>query len=109
MAKFQSIFLIGIHQDGKYISRVYDQNPLIIGRSLEAHVGVSDPGVSRMHLEVYAKGDVITIVDLGSANGTYVNGQKIQPKTKVICLSTDLIQIGTNKYAVKIDLLEKAL
>jgi hypothetical protein len=109
MAKFQNVFLIGIYQDGKYISRIYDQNPLVIGRSLEAHVGITDAGVSRLHLELSIKGDVITLVDLGSANGTFVNGQKIPAKTKITCTTNDLIQIGSNKYTVKIDVLEKAI
>lgn len=48
----------------------------VIGRSSDADITVSDPGMSRRHLEIRVAGDRVTAVDLGSTNGFYVNGQK---------------------------------
>ena len=45
-----------------------------IGRASEAEVRLSDTSVSRRHAEVRPTGDGWTIVDLGSTNGTRVNG-----------------------------------
>src|SRR5262249_46390245 len=37
----------------------------------------SDPFASRLHAEIRQEGDHVTLVDLGSANGTYLNGQRV--------------------------------
>ena len=42
-----------------------------------AELTVADPSVSRRHAEVYLEGDVVYVRDLGSAAGTWVNGQAV--------------------------------
>lgn len=49
-----------------------------IGRSSEADVRLPDAGVSRLHAELRLLGDEVVLVDLGSTNGTTLNGQRIQ-------------------------------
>ena len=44
-----------------------------IGRGVDADIRIEDPGVSRHHAEIRVGNDVI-LRDLGSTNGTYVNG-----------------------------------
>jgi len=44
-----------------------------IGRGMDADIRIDDPGVSRHHAEVRVGADVI-LRDLGSTNGTYING-----------------------------------
>ena len=78
----QKVLFLKIEQDEQTIERVYDQNPLVIGRSTEAHIGIADPGVSRTHLEISIKHGRVWLNDLGSANGTFINGKKITPKIK---------------------------
>lgn len=57
-------------------------------------------GVSRLHAILRIKGDDITISDLGSANGTYVNGVKI-PAYELIHLSNgDTLSLG--KFTLEI-------
>ena len=48
-----------------------------IGRSAEADVRLSDTGVSRLHAELRRLGDDVVLVDLGSTNGTTLNGRKV--------------------------------
>jgi two-component system cell cycle response regulator len=48
---------------------------LVIGRSSEASVRLEDDGVSRRHARVFSIGEELWIEDLGSANGTIVNGE----------------------------------
>jgi hypothetical protein len=38
-----------------------------------------EKGVSRLHAKIKINGSIITVIDLGSVNGTRVNGQKIAP------------------------------
>ncbi len=48
-----------------------------IGRSNEADVRLPDTGVSRLHAELRTLGDEVVLVDLGSTNGTTLNGRKV--------------------------------
>lgn len=50
---------------------------IVIGRS-GADVSLSDPEISRNHAAVEFEGDQITLLDLNSTNGTFVNGAKVQ-------------------------------
>jgi hypothetical protein len=52
----------------------------------------SDPSISRKHAEVVRTGDVCVLRDLGSTNGTYHNGKKIDSEVEL--KSGDQIQIG---------------
>ena len=54
---------------------------VVLGRSSEADILVDDTGVSRRHLEIRTDGGTVRAVDLGSTNGSYVNGQKVQGET----------------------------
>src|SRR5579885_924008 len=65
---------------------------ITIGRSARNDVCVPDPFASRVHAEVRREGDQYLLQDLGSANGTYYNGSKLD---NVVALSHGgLIQIG---------------
>ena len=49
----------------------------VIGRGSEADVVVDDPGVSRRHAEVRVTPHGARLVDLGSTNGTFVDGERV--------------------------------
>ncbi|MDQ0278282.1 hypothetical protein QO003_002585 [Arthrobacter silviterrae] len=51
---------------------------ITLGRSSEADILIDDTGVSRKHLEIRTREGVSTAVDLGSTNGSYVNGHRIR-------------------------------
>jgi pSer/pThr/pTyr-binding forkhead associated (FHA) protein len=50
----------------------------LIGRSPECDVFLDDVTVSRRHAELVRNGEVFTITDLGSLNGTFVNRKRIE-------------------------------
>jgi pSer/pThr/pTyr-binding forkhead associated (FHA) protein len=59
------------------ISHELDRPMLTLGRSRDCDIAIDDPSVSRRHAEVHREADGFALVDLGSTNGTKVNGQKI--------------------------------
>jgi len=55
----------------------------VIGRGSEADIIVDDPGISRRHLEIRITPEGVIATDLGSTNGTYVEGHKVPAATLV--------------------------
>ncbi len=51
-----------------------------IGRSEESDIFLVDPSVSRNHAEIVIDGGTVTLRDLGSTNGTFVNGERIETR-----------------------------
>src|ERR687893_341240 len=67
----------------KYPDRAPDTFPLgrlriTIGRSARNDVCIPDPFASRVHAEVRREGDAYILQDLGSANGTLYNGDRVE-------------------------------
>jgi hypothetical protein len=53
------------------------EQPVSIGRRPESNIVLADPNVSRSHAEIRPHGDGFLLIDLGSTNGTKVNGTRI--------------------------------
>ncbi|WKU44235.1 FHA domain-containing protein [Streptomyces sp. VNUA116] len=76
-----------------------------IGRALENDLVVSDLQVSRHHAEFRATGDGrFEIVDLGSHNGTYVNGQPVRQQ---VIGPQDIVGVGHSTFRLVGDRLEE--
>lgn len=68
--------LIVLNEDGKPGERIsITETPLVIGRMSTCDVVLSDPNVSRRHAELRHESGRWLLVDLGSTNGTLVNGK----------------------------------
>jgi Protein of unknown function (DUF3662)/FHA domain len=59
-------------------SREIDQQKIVIGRSRDCDIQLADANVSRRHAELRQEGATYWIVDLGSTNGTEVNGKRVK-------------------------------
>jgi pSer/pThr/pTyr-binding forkhead associated (FHA) protein len=59
--------------------------------SFRAH----DHGVSRIHAEIRLDVDGVRVVDLESANGTLVNGKRLNPQDPTRIRQGDIIQLGS--------------
>jgi hypothetical protein len=73
---------------------------IVLGRSSEADIHIEDTGVSRRHLEIRTANGVTSAVDLGSTNGSYVNGQKVSGSTELTDGST--ITMGRTKIIFRL-------
>lgn len=69
-----------------------DRPKLTIGRSSRNDICIGDPFASRLHAELRQEGDQVLLVDMGSANGTFLNGQRATGTTRLYV--GDLIRIG---------------
>ena len=65
---------------------------LIIGRDAASSVAISDAEVSRKHARLNFQGGKYVIEDLGSTNGTFVNGQRLSGAT--VLKSGDVVSLG---------------
>ncbi|MFI7015119.1 FHA domain-containing protein [Streptomyces sp. NPDC050164] len=79
-----------------------------IGRALENELVVSDLQVSRHHAEFHSTPDGrMEIRDLGSHNGTYVNGQQIPKGGTQLLGPTDVVGVGHSTFRIVGDRLEE--
>lgn len=84
-------FISGKYQGGEF--PIGEGQEIIIGRSSELDMVLVEEMVSRRHARITLQDGVISIEDLGSTNGTFVNGEKIQKGT---LREGDRILIGTS-------------
>lgn len=69
---------ISVSLDGRMIEKKkFDTDSISIGRDIENDIYINNLAVSRFHAKIHKEGRKIVIKDLGSANGTFVNGHKI--------------------------------
>lgn len=73
---------------------------IVLGRSSEADILVDDTGVSRKHLEILTQGGTTRAVDLGSTNGSYVNGQRVNGEIELTDGST--ITMGRTRMTFRL-------
>jgi DNA-binding winged helix-turn-helix (wHTH) protein len=64
----------------------------VIGRDQDAALTLNSPAVSRRHAKIVIVGDVATLDDLGSKNGTYLRGQRVSSPVELV--DGDHIRIG---------------
>ncbi|NLF75923.1 MAG: FHA domain-containing protein, partial [Chloroflexi bacterium] len=53
-----------------------------------------EKGVSRRHMMVSREHDTVAVMDLGSANSTYLNGQRLLPSEPRILRDNDELRLG---------------
>jgi pSer/pThr/pTyr-binding forkhead associated (FHA) protein len=84
-------FISGKYQGGEFPLRPHRE--IVIGRSSDLDMVLVEDMVSRKHAKIVTDDHTVSIQDLGSTNGTFVNGEKIR---KVELKDGDRILIGTS-------------
>lgn len=67
---------------------------LVIGRDADCQIRLNNPQVSRKHARLVIEADQVLVSDLGSRNGTFVAGRRIDRPTP---LGDELVAIGHHK------------
>lgn len=102
---------ISLHmvENGKVI-HLSDKKDFTLGRAVEGQSILPDvdlsafdafsQGVSRMHVSLRIFNGDVYAMDLGSSNGTKINGQKIVPHVEYVISHGDLVTLGRLKIQV---------
>lgn len=74
--------------------RVVVERDVVIGRGKDCNLQVLSNEVSRKHCRLVVGESEVAVRDLGSGNGTLVNGQQTQPNVDEVLISGDIVRIG---------------
>lgn len=72
----------------------------VIGRREDCDLRIAVNDVSRKHCQITLEDDEIAVADLGSSNGTFVNGQRVKKHTLT---AGDTLQVGPVSFVVQIN------
>ena len=79
---------------GPNVGEMYEiDSNLVIGRGREADVRVQGDGISRKHGGIRLAGEQVIFEDLGSTNGSFINGERVAHR---VLEEGDKIQVGTS-------------
>ena len=67
-----------------------------LGRADNAEIPVDDPFASSAHARIFPRGDFMHVEDMGSTNGTYLNGRRLREAERLKV--ADVIRIGDSEY-----------
>jgi hypothetical protein len=67
-----------------------------LGRSNGADIRVDDPFASSAHARIFSRGEFMYVEDMGSTNGTYLNGRQLRNAERL--KMADVIRIGDSEY-----------
>ncbi len=91
MGEFALKFISGKYQGGEF--PLPEKGEVVLGRASDVGMVLVEDMVSRKHARIVVDGQRLGIVDLGSTNGTFVNGEKV---TKLELKIGDRVLVGTN-------------
>jgi hypothetical protein len=90
-----------------YLTRINDgqqwtlhNEKTLIGRSISSDIRLDATAISRQHAELTITSDHVSIEDLGSANGTYINGERLNTRQRVVLQSNDTILLGNIGFRI---------
>lgn len=93
---------VAIYRGSEFVGEEsFDRDIIKIGRLASAHLKLDDTRVSRIHavIEAASDGDGFQIIDMGSSDGTFVNGERI---SKERLKDGDEIQLGDSRLVVSL-------
>lgn len=105
--KEKSFYLEAVDYDGgrncfgKEMIKI-DVLPFIVGKNqIGVNYTINDDSVSRFHAKIEQRHDAISVTDLGSTNGTYVNDIKIEEQVPFDLSNNDILRFSKCGYVVR--------
>jgi phosphoserine phosphatase RsbU/P len=84
--------------EGPPFDHTLQGDSLVVGRAAEAGLSIADPFLSRRHTRLFRKGAGLFVEDLGSRNGTLLNGKTVLTSTEV--RSGDVIRVSNSTIRI---------
>jgi pSer/pThr/pTyr-binding forkhead associated (FHA) protein len=81
------------------LGRVSEGQPIMPDIDLSPYQAYAS-GVSRLHAVIKRDANRVLLMDLGSSNGTYVNGKRLNPNVEQMLSNGDVIALGKLKIQV---------
>jgi pSer/pThr/pTyr-binding forkhead associated (FHA) protein len=94
------VVLVMFRQNGEHRSFSITKDVTVIGRREDCDLRIPLSEVSRKHCRLVRDGEEMRVEDLGSSNGTYHNGRRIQETSLE---PGDTVQIGSLAFVVQVD------
>src|SRR5262249_2803138 len=76
------------------------QGPLFVGTHADAGLRLTDPTISRYHVELRPHPDGVLVRDLGSTNGTFLHGTRV---TEVLVQHAGRFLVGKTELSITLD------
>lgn len=89
--------LVVIDGDAPTVAHRLAATDTIIGRGAEAQFPIEDEQISKAHCRLHVSGSVCTLFDLGSRNGTKVNGRALSANAGQRLRHLDEIEVGSHR------------
>ena len=77
-----------------------------VGRDIHNDIVEDHPMVSGHHCRVFLRGSGLSIQDMGSTNGTYLNRRKIPPYQRIPFVPEDVIHLGSQRLSLDLNFLD---
>ncbi len=87
--------------DGTPFDFLLQEESVVVGRSIDAELVIEDPFLSRRHSRLFRAGGTLLVEDLGSRNGTFVNGQPVLTTTPL--QAGDVVRISASTLTVHLE------
>jgi len=90
--------LLIYHREGLDVVPLAEGHPIVVGRSEPSHVRPKSRRLSRQHARFLLENGAVTVEDMGSTNGTFINGKRISRRAPV--LGNDEVTLGSVMISV---------
>jgi transcriptional regulator with PAS, ATPase and Fis domain len=93
------VFLLIHKPEGVEVRQIEEGDDITLGRSEEASIPLDDGQASRLHSRIRRKNGAVIVEDLGSRNGTKINGNRIFQSSRPV-LGGDVVVIGKTEIVI---------
>ena len=92
--------LLIVKEDGSSQEILLRKPRVVVGRESDCELRIPLPSVSRQHCEFVVEDGKVTVRDMGSSNGTYVNKERVE---EAELSAGDLVAVGPAVFALIIE------